>query len=231
MFARTDSRTSPRLSLGITLAELLVVLVVVGILVGIAAPSFTKSQGESRLDGDASKLSVDVQLTRLLATKSGQRAFMLLSGSNRNWSIWLDRDADLLLDTTKDSVVKRDALGVSVRFGFGFAVPSAIAVLGTTVPSTGFGSVQSGNVEDCVDGSTYPASPLGTSTWAKGGSDGLIVACGGSTADIGNGALYLTTTRSTNKAYAVVFNHVTSGSESFAVRRYKWMQGGTWLLQ
>ena len=231
MRSSSEPMASPRRHRGITLAEVLVVLVIVGILVGLAAPSFSRSQGESRLDGDAAKLSTDVQWTRLLATKSGNRAFLLLSGSGRNWSVWIDRDSSLSLDTTKDSVVKRDALGVSVRYGFGFGVPSPIAVLGSSVPSSGFGSVQAGNVEDCVSGSAYPASTPGVATWAYGAADGLIVACGGSTADIGNGALYLTSTRSNNKAYAIVFNHVTGGSESFAVRRYKWTQGGTWLLQ
>jgi len=231
MRASKTTQAPPRPDQGFTLVEMLVVLAVVGILVALAAPGFTRSQGESRLDGDAGKLTSDIQMTRLLATKSGRYSFLLLDGNGKRWSIWLDDDSSMSLDTTKDSLVRRDALGVSVRFGFGFTVPSPIAVLGTTVPASGFGSVKSGSVEDCVSGTAYPAATLGTSTWAKNSTDGLIVGCGGSTADIGNGVLYLTTTKSDNKAYALVFNHVTTGSEAFSVRRYKWAKGGTWTLQ
>ncbi len=222
--------SSQRTCQGMTLGEVLVVLVIVGILARLAIPSFLRSQGESRLDGDASKLAEDIQWTRLLATKSGKRSFLFLQGATRKWSIWLDKDSSLTFDSAKDSLIKRDSLGVSVQFGFGFTAPTVSAPLGTAVPSSGFGSVQSGNVDDCLPGSTYPASTLGTSTWASGSSDGLIVGCGGSIADLRNGVLYLTSTRSTSKGFAITFNSVTSGYESFSVRKYKWA-GGTWSLQ
>lgn len=229
----SNNKTAPprQHARGITLVEVLVVLVIVGILVGLAVPRFGRSQAEARLDGAASKLTADVQWTRLLATKSGKRSFLFLEGNARRWSLWLDKDANLAFDATQDSLIKRDELPITIRFGFGFAAPTPSAVMGTAVPASGFGSVQSGSVEDCLSGVVYPAASPGTSTWASGSTDGLIVGCGGSVADIGNGVLYLTTTKSDNKAYAIVFNHVTSGSEAFTVRRYKWTKGGTWILQ
>jgi hypothetical protein len=214
-----------------TLGEILVVLVIVGILVGLAVPRFGRSQAESRLDGVASTLSADVQWTRLIATKSGKRSFLFLEGNARRWSLWLDKDTSLTFDPAKDSLIKRDSLPVTIRFGFGFTAPAPLAVMGSSVPASGFGSVQAGMVEDCLSGEPYPAAAPGASTWAHGGSDGLVVGCGGSVADIGNGVLYLSSTKSDNKAYAIVVNHVTSGAESFTVRRYKWTKGGAWILQ
>lgn len=221
---------SRRRDSGLTLGELLVVLVVVGILSGLAVPRFLRSQTASRLDGDAAKLTADVQWTRLLAAKSGMRSFLYLEGDTRRWSLWLDRDRNLVYSAA-DSLVKRDSLSSGIRFGLGFAAPATISVLGASVPASGFGAVSAAAVEYCLEGNAYPASPAGTGTWAKGASNGLVVGCGGSTAVLGNGSLYLSASKYDDNAYAIVFNNVTAGVESFTVRRYKWMKGGTWTLQ
>jgi prepilin-type N-terminal cleavage/methylation domain-containing protein len=222
---------SRRRARGLTLGELMVVLVVVGILTGLAAPRFLRSQTASRLDGDAAKLSNDVQWTRLLAAKSSMRSFLYLEGGARRWSLWLDKDRNMLFSAAADSLVKRDSLSNGVRFGLGFAAPATISVLGSSVPASGFGAVSAAAVEHCREGVAYPASPAVAGTWAKGASNGLVVGCGGSTALLGNGTLYLSASNYDDKAYAIVFNTVTAGVESFAVRRYKWTKGGTWILQ
>lgn len=154
-----------------------------------------------------------------------------MDGAARSWRLWLDKDGDLSFDPSKDSLVSRDSLSAGIRFGLGFPPPSTISVLGSTVPPSGFGAVSTGAIEDCVQGTAFPASPLVTGTWASGAANGLVVGCGGTTADIGNGVLYLSTADYDDKAYAIVFNHVTVGVEAFAVRRYKWTRGGTWVLQ
>ncbi len=216
---------------GFTLAELLIVIVVVGILTGLAVPRFNRSQMASRLDGDAAKLGEDVQWVRMLATKSGVRSFLYLEGSSGRWSLWLDKNGDNLFSSNSDSLVKRDSLSPGIRFGWGFTPPATITVLGSSIPSSGFGSVSTSANEDCRDGAAFPASPLVVGTWAKGASDGLVVGCGGSAATLGNGALYMTTKSYDVNAYAIAFNHVTPGVESFMVRRYKWSKGGTWVTQ
>lgn len=216
---------------GLTLGELLIVLVVVGILTGLAAPRFMRSQAASRLDGDAVKLAADVQWTRLLAAKSGMRSFLYLEGGARRWSLWLDRDRNMVFSATADSLVKRDSLSSGIRFGLGFAAPATISVLGSSVPASGFGAVSAAAVEHCREGVAYPASPAVAGTWAKGASNGLVVGCGGSTAVLGNGSLYLSASKYDDNAQAIVFNNVTTGVESFTVRRYKWTKGGAWTLQ
>ncbi|HOX52099.1 MAG TPA: hypothetical protein PKY05_11460 [Fibrobacteria bacterium] len=211
-----------------TLGEVMVVVLIVGILAGLAAPSFRRSIAESRLDGDCARLTGQVQWFRMLATKTGRRAFLEMDGAGRNWTVWLDSDSSLTLDKTKDSLVSRDSLGKTVRYGFAFAPPSPLAVMGASIPTDGFGQVSSDNhAEDCLAGEAHPSNTGGIATWANGTAAGRIQACGGATADLSQGVVYLSTTVSDAKACAIVFNHVTPGQESFAVRRFRWI-GGEW---
>lgn len=213
---------------GLTLAELVVVLVLVGILTGLAVPSFRKSMAESKLDGDGGRLYGQIQWMRLLATKSGKRAFMDINGTTRKWKIWIDKDSSLSLDTALDSLVSSDSLTSGIQFGFAFTPPSVPAVLGSSAPTTGFGTVSTtAGSEDCVEGQVLPATGSATAKWSQGAKDGRILACGGATGDLSQGTLYLTATVSNSKAVAIVYNHVTSGSESFLLRKMRWM-GGTW---
>jgi len=214
------------------LAVIVGVILVVGILSAMAIPSFLRSQGESQLDGSSGKLAGAIQWARMQATKSGMRAYVVMDSTSGRWSIWLDRNGNLALDTTSDSLLSRDSLGVSVRFGMSFTPPTPLSVMGPSTPATGFGAISSSStVDDCVDGQAFPYLSGGPATWAWSGKKGKIVACGGATADLSQGALYLSSTRSTSKAYAIVFNHSTSGQESFSLRRYKWTSGGAWTRQ
>lgn len=94
-------------------------------------------------------------------------------------------------------------------------------------PSSGFGASSSG-LDDCLDGKIFPASVPAATSWAATGTRaGKIVMCGGSTGDMSNGSLYLTTRVNSPKAYAIVFNSLTSGQASHMLRRYGW-NGSAW---
>jgi hypothetical protein len=111
-----------------------------------------------------------------------------------------------------------------------FTASAPLAAMGPSTSATGFGAISgSSTADDCVDGQAYPYAAGGPATWAWAGKKGKIVGCGGATADLSQGTVYLSSSRSKTKAYAIVFNHSTSGQESFALRRYKWTSGGTWI--
>lgn len=224
---------------GITLTEILSVVVIIGLLSALAIPKITTSMGESQLEADSNRLFTDLLWAKTQApsqssgmTRSGTRIFVVFDTLHRSWSIYRD-NGDSTFNSTQDGPpIKIDSLSSTSRFGFQstFARPAIAAPLGTgTAPQTGFGQASTVN-DDCVDGKIYPAPVPTANTWAYTGTGavaGKIVVCGGATGDMSNGALYITSKRSTTKAYAIVFNSLTNGAASYSLRRYFW-NGSVW---
>lgn len=221
-----------------TLVEILVVLVVLGILSAVAVPQFLRSMAESQLDADCNRLFADLQWARTQATsqsvamnRSGTRIFMAFDTATGSWIMQKD-DGDSTFEAAADPVLRRDRLSGTSRFGFasGFSPPPIAAPLGTgNAPTSGFGA-SNGSPDDCLDGQVFPAPVGQPNTWAYSGAGtiaGRITFCGGPAGKMSNGALYITTSRSTSRAYAIVFNSLTSGSASLSLRRYLW-DGTAW---
>jgi Tfp pilus assembly protein FimT len=217
------------------LLELIVVLVVIGILAGLAVAGFRKMQAEANLETSAQRLLLDIRKAKVAANRSGIRHFVYFpGGGSKTWYIVNSTDAYALSPTTATgfdftafSHVSSDSLAVGVQFGTqGTATPSAVAALGATgtVPASGFGTVATTNVENCQDGQTYPLSPsIVPSGWASG-TGGLIVACGGPTADLSLGVVYLTA-KNTSKAYAIGYNDADGNGIQVRLFRY---DGSAW---
>lgn len=237
---RATSR--PACGNGITLTEILVVLVIVGVLAALAAPGFLTSMGENQLDADANRLMLDLQWAKNASPKlssgpnrTGTRLFVIFDTAHKSWTIYKD-NGDATFDAATDIVLKRDSLSGTSRFGFasGFSPPSAAGLpfdASTTVAAGGFGAVDPGAVEDCQDGAPFPAPTMSVPTWAFAATGGgKIVVCGGTVGTMSAGALYITSKRSSDKAYAIVFNPFTTGASSYSLRRYAWNSAG-WTKQ
>lgn len=218
---------------GVTLTEVIIVVVLIGLLSALVVPKLTTSMGESQLDADCNRLFSDLQWAKTQApsqssgmNRSGTRVYVLFDTLHRSWTIYRD-NGDSTFNATQDTVVKRDSLAGTSRFGFSssFTKPAILAPLGTgTAPQTGFGQAST-VADDCLDGKIYPAPVPVANTWAFAGTGnvaGKIVVCGGTTGDMSNGTLYITSTRSGAKAYAIVYNSLTSGAASHSLRRYAW---------
>lgn len=223
---------------GVTLTEVLIVVVIVGLLSALVAPKFTTSMAESQLEADCNRLASDLQWAKTQApnqstgmNRSGIRIYVLFDTLHRSWTIYRD-NGDSTFNASQDSVIKRDSLALTSRFGFGssFSRPSVSAPLGTgSAPQSGFGQASAVS-DNCIDGKIYPAPSPAANTWAYSGGGsiaGKIVVCGGAIGAMSNGALYLTTSRSNNKAYAIVYNSLTSGVSSYSLRRFFW-NGSAW---
>jgi type II secretory pathway pseudopilin PulG len=205
------------------MVEVMVVVVLIGILSAIAVPKFLATSGISQLDADANRLRLLFQEARSKAVASGVMHFVKVNSSNGAFGLYRD-DLDNAPDAD-DIQVKTDTLGSSVRYGFGSnwsAVPSAspAGVTGfsaTTVPSAGLAPGMAAS-----SGTECAADPASAGTWA----DNVINFCPGVLGDVETGALYMTTTRSQAKAYAILYND--QGAEGgLQIRRYV-LQGSTW---
>lgn len=223
---------------GVTLTEIIVVVVLIGMLSAMLAPKLTTSMGESQLDADCNRLFSDLQWAKAQApnqssgmNRSGTRIFVVFDTLHRSWTIYRD-NGDSTFSSTQDTVIKRDSLAGTSRFGFhsSFTRPAIAAPLGTgTAPQGGFGQATT-VADDCIDGKIYPAPSPAASTWsytASGGIAGKITVCGGATGDMSNGTLYITSTRSKTKAFAILYNSLAPGNASHSLRRYAW-SGTNW---
>lgn len=211
---------------GVTMVEIMVVVVLIGILSAIAVPKFMATSGLSQLDADANRLQLLLKEARTKAVASGVMHFVKVNATSRSFTLYKD-DLDNI-PNAGDEELRTDTLGVSVRFGFGSnwsAVPSAspagaTGFSSTTVPTSGLAPGA-----DVNSGTECAADPNSAGTWA----DNVIAFCPGVLGDVETGALYLSTTRSRAKAYAILYND--AGAEAgLQIRRYTWM-GSTWTLQ
>lgn len=210
------------------------VLVVIGILAGLAVAGFRKMQAEANLETSAQRLLLDIRKAKVAANRSGIRHFVYFpGGGSKTWYIVKSTDAYALSPTTATSFdftafshVSSDSLAVGVQFGTqGTTTPSAVAALGATVvPASGFGTVTAPNAENCQDGYKYPLDPPVTPPGWASGTGGLIVACGGSTADLSLGVVYLTA-KNTSKAYAIGYNDADGNGIQVRLFRY---DGSAW---
>lgn len=196
---------SARSGRAFTLIEVMVVLVIVGILAGLAVVGFRRMQAESNLESSAQRLLLDIRKAKIAANRSDLRHYVYFPAGGTKWEVM--KSADATFSATADDTVSIDSLAAGVSFGpqsgssFSASVSSDLGTV--SWGSYGFGTINSSQ-EDCVDGSAYKATIGTASGWAKG-SGGLIVACGGATADLSIGIVGLSA-KNTTKAYAIGYN-------------------------
>lgn len=205
--------------------EIMVVIVIVGILAALAVPRFNTYTGESQLDGDAQGIFLDMQWMRSQALLTRQKHIMTFStttvdGSTRlAWNIYQVDAAGTTLTPRKAS-----HSGITVELGLPTGV-SAPATSSFPVFTSGFGTGTDG-LRAGLPTTTQCVGQIASGAYATDASEtwvGGIAACGGATSDMETGVLYLRTSRSTKRAYALVFNR----NADLGLKRFRYM-GGTW---
>lgn len=191
---------------GFSMIELMTVVVLIGILSAIAVPRMFVSHSLSALDGDFTIMKQVIERGRKAAMKTGVRHYMTINPATRTWSLYKEKSnpLNMVYDAGTDSLVARDTLSPSVRFGFGFSAPPKIVTTRYASPTAGLvdvnpvsGGIGKGNASDpCVDNASAP----GPANWTT------ITFCGGATSAMESGVLYLSTTRSDRRLHAIVYN-------------------------
>lgn len=208
---------------GFTIVEVITVVIVLGLLAALAVPRFFASTAMSQMDADANRLFLDMQWARTAATRCQCRIYTVFDTLGTKWAVYKEKSGDLVFDAASDSLIRRDSLGNTVRFGFGSnygsvpsTAPSAISGFSSTlVPRSGFGVGAAS--DDCVEGGAS-----GTGSWS-----GSVVFCGGrAMSDVETGIVYLSTTRSRGRAQAILYNDLST-SGSFQIERWVWT-GDSW---
>ena len=209
---------------GSTLIELLVVVVMIGILSAIAVPRFLAMTGETALEGAAQSLFQDLVWAKTLAQKNSgisnsadTLVRVVFDATSRTWSIQQKAVAPFSAPSASASAWRTlrvsDTLPPSVVFGFGSSGISVSGDLTGALPSAaivgGIGNGLSGTPV-CADGSGE--------TWTDG-----VLFCGGRVANAETGSVFLTSTRSSHRAYCVLFNR----SKSLVMQKFRFL-GGSW---
>lgn len=207
------------------MVEIMVVIVIIGILAALAVPRFNTYTGESQLDGDAQGLFLDMQWMRSQALLTRQKHIMTFSTTTVDGSTrlaWTIHQVDAAGTLTQR---KASHSGITVELGLPTGV-NAPAASSFPVFTAGFGAGTGGlraglpaTIQQCVGQIASGAYAMDASeTWVGG-----IAACGGATSDMETGVLYLRSSRSTNRAYALVFNR----NADLGLKRFRYM-GGSW---
>lgn len=219
--------TKHNLRRAVTMVEIMVVIVIIGILSAIAVPRFISTTGLSQLDADFNKVNGILKLARNKARAAGTMHFVVFSASERTVSLYKD-DGSNKYDTP-DIRLQIDTLGPSVRFGLrsGFSSAPTTGPAGTTgfsstaIPASGLGdgyAVVAGGTE-CGGSPDFGNAAGSWSSVVNFCPDQVI-------GDVETGVVYLSTTRSDAKIYAILYNDQgTSGR--FQFQSWVW-QGGSW---
>lgn len=200
------------------MVEVLVVVVVIGLLSAIAVPRFLSSQGARDLEATGTTFQQDLEWARLQTVSTQKRHYVVLDSAGRNWKIYRESGGDLACDVGTDQLLRTHALATAVQIGFGpnFAtlpgeLPATNGFAATTIPRSGLGAGVATN-DDCLDGAA-----TGSGSWSS-----IVTACvSRGVLDIETGVVYLSSTRTSALAFAIVYND-KGVSPSLQIQRWVW---------
>lgn len=212
-----NSRCVSRKS-GVTMVEIMVVVVLIGILAALVVPRFNRFTGENQLDGDAQGLYQEIQWMRSQALRTGDQHVMTFGTTTVEGTTRLSWTITRVPASGASSVVRNGNAGITVQLG----LPDGISAPGASVSNlfaNGVGTSVTDGLGSGISGAAACKENAASSeTWVGG-----IAACGGATSDLETGVLYLRSSRSKTRAYAIAFNR----NADLAPRRFRYM-GGSW---
>lgn len=225
----SPKREGTRGRLGITLTEVMAVVVIVGILAAAAVPQFRSFTGQNQLDGDANALYQGILWTRTQSIKSGKHYRVVfgttaVDGKNRlSWGAHEVDAAGAILNPAKRTgvvgvSVVRGKLAGSLYSSDKIASGSASAAVVSAV--SGLGTIDANGMQAGISASKVCSNTNNTAleNWADG-----VEFCGGMVGDLETGGIHLYSTRSSGRAYAIVFDR----NKSLQPKLLRWM-GGKW---
>lgn len=201
------------------MVEILVVVVILGIMSAVAIPKFLTSQALGELDSDMVRLGQVMELGRRKAWLTGYMHYLVLDLTTNSWTLYRESGANTTFNAGTDIPVLTDSLSKRSRFGSSFTIGTNISTSTYSAPTSGFtdaapsatGPARGSNAETCLDGTGTQAN------WA------IVSFCRGGTSPIESGALYISSNRTSSRAYALVYNP----SISLHLLRFAW-NGSAW---
>ncbi len=100
-----------RVARGFTIIELMLVITILAIVITAGTPSFSYFIRENRLKNSTRQVAVSFQTARLKAINANRRCFIdfapgSLTPADSFYTMWLDMDGDLVMDTGETDSVK-----------------------------------------------------------------------------------------------------------------------------